>query len=655
MTNTNSATDSVQRHAANQRFEQRFSSVDRIINPGIDKLELVDNSIIGQVAWTDGTTVFMNAAELPNLATANVEEWATILGANLHEIGHTFYSPREGSTFIKTLKSLSATNPGLKMVENLVEDQRQERLVIAQFGPPAVAMLTAATVKLVVASTNGNLDAPVERLWPLVVGRTWLPEALRKKARDAWTGDATKLAELVGRYQRLADPAEQDADMAIKLLLEILPLVQDEAASSSDMGGCGGYVGLTLPQGEEVPAETSDEQVPSAGSEGDPAEGDTDVSEGNPSDDEGTEGEGDDTKMSASSDESKDESGDGSGDTKMSESTEGDAEGESQGDGDGQSDTGSDVPPNDIGDVIEQMEQAVKDLIESDEQVSEKLNEARDAVSDLGTEASNLDENDQVSRREAPPVAQTVAWDVGQTLRGFIDDALPQKVRRTNTGRLNVKRWANRKPHDPFTGLYDKRTSNKLDDVSLDVTILIDHSSSMRTIMDKASEATWAVAQGVERAEGDCTVISYNHNSQIIRQTGEKSHPTYVDYVRSNGGTDPTEALRDTWVRLQSSTAANKVIVAITDGEWGHDNEAGKLMTDLRENHGVVTVGIVLGKQPPEDGESKADASARRQRYATMVEGMGTGQESSALIHDPYEIVPLFERVVVDAMREALV
>ena len=249
--------------------------------------------------WTDYADITLNRGMLPPVTGA--ESIAVWVGAAMHELGHTLFTPRPGSDLHTRLKSASAAHPGIFKTFNIAEDQRQERAIIARFAPMR-GYLTAIVVTLILGEGGNPATA-----WPLVAGRVWIAADARAEVRNAWRAQfgehsAARIAALIGEYQTLRDPATKDAHRAARVLVE---LDRELANAAGEMSGCGAP---SSHRGESI--ETPESDAPTA------ADADADLIPAEGEGEEGAEGE-----------EDADAEGEG-------------AEGEGEGDADGEGEGG---------------------------------------------------------------------------------------------------------------------------------------------------------------------------------------------------------------------------------------------------------------------------------------------------------------------------
>lgn len=761
--------------AKHARFKRTMGAVDRVLSRACEGLELADPTKGGRNAppgWTDGITVTLNPSRLPPLVdrqgkplTENLVVW---LGINAHEVGHTLFTPRQDSPLQVKLKTMDKEEvySGIRKIENLAEDQRQERLVIGKFRPWGT-YLSAAAVRLIVEQVMGGdedgnqekaLQENLHKMWPLLCGRTWLPAEVRRMARDAWdevhgAGAGKRVADLIGAYQRLGDPGYEDANEAVGILTKLLTELNQQGATGDLPGGCRGEKGNPAEEsiGGDMPdiGYTDDDNVPSAGSDADEgeleavsaediaqAEGEFDrqLSNEDESDDSGESGESGESNESGEGSESGEgesagegqDEGEGSGEGDGSDSGEGEGQGEGSGSEDQGSGEGSDASGGEgggesddtgkssghgsganrgsgvkkvvkLGDIQGPINESVRKALAHDAGVRRDLSDVkqslegnRKARSTLGHESKDPHRPSEIgagtgSRNRhkkdqwipASPQTRRMAREVSEHLRTLVDETLPQWSRRVEMGKLNVGRFMRREVGDPLDTMFDRFQQGMQDDVSLDVSIMVDVSSSMgwapqlgpspkdangmpttwpATIVP-AAEAVWAIRRAVEAAEGDCTVYGFDNSGYIIHDTGRRPDADNVFVPQVGGGTDPTELIGELWQRLPAVQARHKIVIAVTDGQW---RSGGQAMKELAER-GVVTVGVVLdqnlnvvpgGNEARSKMEIEQYRAKRRAQAREKIEDMGVTY--AEIMDNPHDMVPLFDKVASEVMLRAM-
>lgn len=536
--------------------------------------------------WTDGEVINISSRHLGN-PFGGPQALAAWLGVNYHELGHVLFTPRMDSTLVRRIKAAQSVDPKLWQVFNMTEDQRQERLVIAKFSPLR-AYLTVAIENLIVTTDRSKAAAT----WPLLCGRTWIPGPARAMARDAWVDEydatsARRIAELVGEYQGLGDPAEGDAGRAFQILSDLSDLLHE-------------YMGRNIPKGCGTPTPTEGTDQPTE-ADSPTAADDPEPGQGTPApadEGEGEEGDGEEGDGAGEGDESDDEADGEAGAEGEGDSAEGDTdqgEGQGEGEGDTESDTEGDTPGDGAGgpdSVTEAMRDAVRDLLK-DSDVREDLNQIRDAVTEEtrpkveGADAAVT----QVTPTEGDLIARKM---VAKGLRRIVEDVIPGWDRRVDSGKLNVGRYVRRQVWDPET-MFDKFDHGQQDEVSLEVALLLDNSGSMGGEKIKAAAAAvWTIRHAIQQVGGKATVLTFNSSHRVVARPGDKVTGV-IEQPETGGSTVPTSALVEARKQLLASESANRICILMTDGIWqGGDTEVARLRED-----GVLTVGVGLGTAIP--------------------------------------------------------
>ena len=211
--------------------------------------------------------------------------------------------------------------------------------------------------------------------------------------------------------------------------------------------------------------------------------------------------------------------------------------------------------------------------------VLEALEHGRGAGDVDGDEAIGI--NDRASDH-----ARRLAHEVGDALLDLKDDSEPGWLKRTDSGRLNVRRLA-----DPFADadqLFDRYEPGQMDASELELVLLLDVSSSMHKSTFSLGEATWAIRQAVDDIDGKATVLTFETRHWVLAHPGQR--PDDRMFVpHSMGGTNPLTALREAFRILADSRARNRLMVVLTDGDWSWPEKNEALIAAMRED-GVTTV-----------------------------------------------------------------
>jgi uncharacterized sporulation protein YeaH/YhbH (DUF444 family) len=579
-----------------QRLARELRLTDQILSVDLDSVAVVNAG--PAPAWTtlEGDKVAFAYNRMPNLDDrAAIAVW---LGTNAHELGHVLFSPRRTSTLMyRVLESDRAYLKGIATMHNIVEDQRQERLILARFAP-WTGYLTAAL--------GHHLVADDESAWLLMAGRTWLPDSVRAvaKARMIATRgqhDTDEVTRIVGEYQRLTDPGDTECDIAWELLQELHRMFEDNPPPPSN-GTCvvmdGGEPTTDDPTGTPYP--TADE----AESDDDDAHDDDDASDGDDADDDDDDGDGD---------------GSGAGDTSATDKTpEGGDDADAGGAGAG--DTPSE--PLTRGTIRKALKDAARDIIRNDQSAADELDSITDAV-EYGRPGDIAEGDDAKGRYDEPTdTARQLHREVSDALMDLKNDAEPGWNRRTDSGKLNVRRLLN--PTTEPDAMFDRYEPGMMDAAELEVVLLLDVSGSMHQQCHALGEATYAIRHAIDDLEGTITVVTFDSGPhRLLAAPGDR--PDGRMFVPSSqGGTQPKTAIHEAWRVLAGASAKNRLFIVLTDGDWySTDNDA--TIVALAES-GVTTMCVLLGTSATQDH----------------------GCQYVAHIEDPTDLARLFRQVAVD-------
>ncbi len=87
--------------------------------------------------------------------------------------------------------------------------------------------------------------------------------------------------------------------------------------------------------------------------------------------------------------------------------------------------------------------------------------------------------------------------------------------------------------------------------------------------MDHACQSAWVVRQAFAKYEIPVTVVAYDNEAQVFSKAGSKVSNTQFEYPKSMGGsTNPRYGMRIANNIFKASSASNKLLVTLTDGEW---------------------------------------------------------------------------------------
>jgi hypothetical protein len=188
--------------------------------------------------------------------------------------------------------------------------------------------------------------------------------------------------------------------------------------------------------------------------------------------------------------------------------------------------------------------------------------------------------------------ARRLHHEIADALVELKDDAEPGWDKRTDSGRLNVRRLLN--PLADADQLFDRYEPGHLDSTELELVLLVDVSGSMHSQMFSLAEATWAIRHAMDDLEGTATVLAFEAGQhRVLAGPGDRpddrlfvSHP--------GGGTNPHSALIEAYRLLSESTRRHRLAVILTDGSWSQNEQSEQVIRAMNEA-GMITVCALLG------------------------------------------------------------
>jgi len=603
-----------------QRMGRMLSMTDRILDHQVIDVVVEKTDAI---AYTDGATIHLSSSMLPSLDTP--KGVATWLGANYHELGHVMYTPRNDSPLKQRIKAAGTSYlAGAHSAWNILEDQREERLMIAQFAP------LRAYLSLVVVDMIAG-DGEAADTWPLLAGRTWLTDDVRDASRAAFAAAhgetvTAEVAEIIGDFQRLSDTGYTEAEVAFDLVERFTHLLISTQGTVPPTGCV--FKGTA---GEDEAAGT--DAVPAADQPTyDMPERDEDEDE-----DEGVEGQESGGEGTDESDEDAPEDGQaGDVDTDTTDESDGSGSGQAAGA------EGSDKQPS-AQDIAEAIESAVESMIADDDDIAADMDHVEDALEKgMGDDAEGF--TVQSHTMEATHDQQVTRRNVEDHLARIIELAEPRTLRRVDHGKINVGRYVTAQSFDPSV-MFDRWEAGQDDEVSVELVILLDISGSMMgDSIQHASASVWAALHAVDRAEGLATVLTYDTRHTVMVRKHDRPN-TDVQVPRSGGGTDPSSALDQAYRILSESDAKHRILLSVTDGEW----YSGESHVQALGQDGVITAMCLIS--------GAFDPASRYYRHDIVEQRLERGRNGHQFVTgsgDGSGIADLFDKIASDSMMGAL-
>lgn len=516
-------------------------------------------------AWSDSESITFNRSKIGKLDDRAVV--TSLRGLALHEIAHILMTPRDGTQLTKMVRKASVWS-----AFNALEDMRIETFMTARYSNVS-DWLTATIAEFLLKKPE---QIPFQ--FPLTYGRKYLPADVRIMVRDAYQQqqDIAELEQLIDNYivLNLSDPANFNAAFAIILRYhELVSNLQDPNGPGGCVQGAPGTPGKWptvivnvhghdvrkpgewkpnngKPLNKEQQAQIIKRIKVNNGTEYDssaPKPGDAP----------------DATKSGASSDPSD-------------PSEPGDAPPTP---GSGPGDSSPDEKRMDTlkGVLAKVYERRQEDIIDTIRQFNGEAKVSTKQVPVPGKYYRN-------ELRPVSPESVSASRSFGTELEQLRGDYDPYWDRRVNSGRLNVQRYLTE--HD-VDEAFDQWELGREDAVDIECVVLLDISGSMDWCIDNAYQSMWAIKRALDKVNATTTVVAYDTEAYTIYGPLERAG-IQMKYSGSGGGTDPKVAIDYANSVFAQSERAIKVLITITDGEWGTTTEVDSTVMRLR-NAGVLT------------------------------------------------------------------
>jgi hypothetical protein len=498
-------------------------------------------------AWSDSESITFNRSKMGKLDDRSVV--TSLRGLALHEIAHILMTPRDGTQLVKMVRKANVWQ-----AFNALEDMRIESFMTARYSNVS-DWLTATVAEFLLKQPN---QIPFQ--FPLTYGRKYLPASVRVMVRDAYQNpqDIAELEQLIDNYivLNLSDPANFNAAFAIILRYnELVSNLQDPNGPN----GC-------------TPGAWPTEIVNINGHDA-RKNGEWKPNNGKPLNKEQQKQILKRIKLDNGK-EYNDSAPKPSDVTKPTEPND-----------------GSPVPnsgPGDTG-LVELRMDTLKDVLAKvyERRQEEIIDTIRQFNGEAKVNAKNIPAPGKYWRQELRnvlPESVSASRSFGTELEQLRGEYDPYWDRRVNSGRLNVQRYITE--HD-IDEAFDQWELGREDAVDIECVVLLDISGSMDWCIDNAYQSMWAIKRALDKVNATTTVVAYDTEAYTIYGPDERAG-IQMKYSGSGGGTDPGKAIAYANSVLANSERAIKLLISITDGEWGTTPEVDATVMRLR-NAGVLT------------------------------------------------------------------
>lgn len=512
-----------------------YSKADSVLSGSTIDVVAIDNPDIQAPASTDGKTIQFNKAKLHNLTDMSNERLTELNGLNYHELSHILFSPRKNAEICKWARLNNLISP-----LQLLEDIRIELMMIRRY--PSTKPFFEVTISNYILN-----DSPVfgERLFARIYGAKYLSLDVRQSVVDIIKQivkheDLLDIIDIVNKYQRIAYPKHTaEAKDLVKRFSKYFTI--DELQNNSQMG-CDDVSNMKHGAGE---SQTKQEQLTNK----------TDT---------------DELDMSADSSSSSNDT------DKESNSTDTSCSAPKPSDEFAQRNMQREL-------LKEKLKQFISTLNES-KQVQEKNKELRKAI----TGETDYDNNLRQANYNCYTPKETyrnLANKFGNELEKIRTDLDPMWIQEVPSGRLNIQR-AMKRDINSLDTLFD-RWHEGSDSCDIEAVILLDNSSSMYSMMSETCQSAWVIKRGIERVNGDVTILSFNDRTYTIYDKETKATASYRG-ISSTGGTDPKNALDIAIQIFNKSRKQTKLLFIVTDGSWSNEVQ-NNVRVQMCNDLGVLT------------------------------------------------------------------
>lgn len=600
------------------RFAHYIGVVSQINGSLIESVTITGRSQGPETTSPDGRHLTLGASWLPPMYSAKPSAVAAWCGTALHGFAHSRYSPRTDEPLRETL-----ARKRMHRTWNMIEDARIERLLLREFPGWQPHMMAACNHILLSPGPKGRPD--LSSVFPLIVGRTYLPAALRQESYEAFAAEhseyiADAVRDLVMQYLTIVDPGSEDHDLTVDIVTRLHGLLGDYGSD------CGSYE-----VGPDVDREWADPGDPEEDDDADDdgnqtvtadPDDDADADEG----DEGDEGEPCDDGESSDEGDDGDDDGEGADGDESGDDGDADADGDGSGDADGEddaesedaggvSDDGDDGDDDNDADGLDDEHDVDDDgefdgsgdgvggggegtsrladwtaAIDSALAQDERLADVAEAITTGPMPLIHLREREVTSHR-VPFEVQQAELDIARELRVLMDGARPGMRRRIDRGRFNVARVVREGGTTRPEEMFDRHDPGALRSTGCAVAVLADVSGSMSNEqLSGAMQSVWAIDRAVNSVRGAFQGYTFGIDSHVLPSS--RADGVWVP-VAKDGNTNPVAGLAAAQAWLSQQREPNKLCIVATDGAWdGHLTSVETLLSMVHSGVQVAVFGI---------------------------------------------------------------
>lgn len=572
--------------------------IDRII-AGSTAIDVLSGPDVPAPGATSGNRIFINHTFIENKLLsedANLLERLTMtLCVNAHELGHRLFSQGyESEVWAKRRKELwenwnvtpstGTYPPDVDKALNMLEDQREELFMALRFPKTKDYFRMVALKFLRDQAHAGTLRAEAYALW---YGRRHiLPIPLIARLRQACAntygeGETLRIEEIINEYCSLGN-TEGDHSRMWELAIELVKIIGD-----FDQPNC-------MPQGKTSAKVRNQEEISKEAGE---ALGKVDEAIEKKKDEAKSEEQKNDEKApSAGTSADKDEKKDEKKSTPPSQAKR------------------ERITEKEIEDVLDAAEDAAWDKIEED--VLDKMESLRGAGigTDFGDASKTVHLDEQYITR-----ARTIA----KMFKDIVVDLNMEEKRFQRKGKLDVRRLSTCLQAQS-NRMFKHRQRDLTHETAMAVHIMFDVSGSMGSVdhgpmkqMVRDATGNWVegqhpgspahiamttsytLAKAAELAGHKVKISAFADVTKTVKDWNARKYGGTVPGC--GGGTDPSKGILDAKKDFDAICHAeninHKVLIIVTDGEFGNMETANTNLKRLIEREGVHVYIIGIGAE----------------------------------------------------------
>ncbi|NBT46622.1 MAG: VWA domain-containing protein [Actinobacteria bacterium] len=558
-----------------ERFAQVFTRVNSVLALRPIKVT-VKSSEWGAPAWSTSDEITFNSSKIGELNDARTI--ASIKGLSFHELSHILYTPRRGSDLVHLV-----TQRGLFASFNALEDMRIEMLTIGKF-PSIINWFNAMIAKYILETPEA-----MEKVYPLLRGRRYLPVELRREARARFhrQDQIDEICDIVDQYTEIIFETQADTDLALSLIQRFANLNADTDEEFPCPVGHGDRPceGVSS-DAHSRPLSPKKQKQDKENSKKNESEDDAPID----NDDDDSDDDDFDEENFDEEDSDDDDSGRNPGEpSKPKEDTAGEGEpGESDDDSDAEPASIPKAGTNDSDLVMESILNDILDDVINNVDVAKDIDDLLRQINGLPSLSSNNAPTPESARHtmvDANSDTVEASRAFARELERIRNNADPAWDKRLSAGKLNPLRAM--RGDDPLT-VFDQWNMGRQDATDIECVILLDVSGSMAgSKIQQAYQAMYAIKRALDKIDASSSVVLFNSNAELLYSAREKAEGR-VRHAGCGGGTDPTKAIAYATKLLAESQRAVKLFFAITDGDWVNDEIADEAVARMKRA-GVLT------------------------------------------------------------------